>query len=223
MQKPTLPDKADLLDLPPFAGLGLAHIRLPRSDEELSAAWADLSAQRFVGFDTESKPTFAKGEVSGGPDVVQFATPTHAFVLQMRHAGSQDLVRQVLAAPAIIKVGFGVGQDQQQLQQRLGARAQPLVDLDVVFRRRGYQRTIGIKFAVAVVFNQRFIKSKRTTTSNWAQPQLEQRQLLYAANDAYVALRVLHALGLAEHQLPVWADGLPPPPTPGSDRAADHD
>lgn len=220
--KPKAPDKADLLDLPPFAALALSQVRAPTADDALAAAWADLSAQRFIGFDTESKPTFAKGEISGGPDVVQFATASTAYVLQLRHGASQDLVRQVLSERGVVKVGFGLGQDQQQLRQRLGACAQPLLDLDVVFRRQGYQRTIGIKSAVAILFNQRFVKSKRITTSNWAQHPLEPRQLLYAANDAWVALQVLHALGLDEHQLPVWADGVPPaadgphdPPTAG--------
>ena len=226
--KPQAPDKADLLDLPPFTALPLSQVRAPTQDDALAAAWADLSAQRFIGFDTESKPTFNKGELSGGPDVVQFATVSTAYVFQLRHAASLDLVRQVLAERQVIKVGFGLGQDQQQLRQRLGACAQPLLDLDVVFRRQGYQRTIGIKSAVAILFKQRFVKSKRITTSNWAQHPLEPRQLLYAANDAWVALQVLHALGLPEHQLPVWADGVPPPAeassgtprTPAADRLA---
>lgn len=214
MPAPRAPDKSDLLDLEPFPALALSQVRAPTHDDALAEAWADLRAQRFIGFDTESKPTFAKGEVSGGPDVVQFATASTAYVFQLRHAASLDLVRLVLAERTVIKVGFGLGQDQQQLRQRLGAWAQPLLDLDVVFRRQGYQRTIGIKSAVAILFNQRFIKSKRITTSNWAQHPLEPRQLLYAANDAWVALQVLHALGLEEHQLPVWPEGLPPPTEP---------
>jgi ribonuclease D len=77
----------------------------------------------------------------------------------------------------------------------------PSLDLDRVFQQRGYGRSIGIKSAVAIVFGQRFVKSKRLTTTNWSLPTLQPRQLLYAANDAWVALCVLQALG-AE------ADGL---------------
>ena len=46
------------------------------------------------------------------------------------------------------------------------------------------------------MFGQRFIKSKKIATTNWANERLEPRQVLYAANDAYVALRVLQAIGL---------------------------
>jgi len=55
---------------------------------------------------------------------------------------------------------------------------------------------MGVRGAVAVMFNQRFLKSRKATTSNWANVQLSESQLLYAANDAYAALRVFHALGL---------------------------
>jgi ribonuclease D len=43
-------------------------------------------------------------------------------------------------------------------------------------------------------FNRKLLKSKSITTSNWAARELTERQLLYAANDAYAALRVFHAM-----------------------------
>jgi ribonuclease D len=189
------PEKSAILALPPFAGLEMARVVVPQGDEQQAAAWDDLRRQRHVGFDTESKPTFVKGQEITGPDVVQFATPTRAYVLQLRHPGAEDLVRAVLGAADVIKVGFGLQQDRALLRRRLGQEVAPCLDLDRVFQRRGYGRSIGIKSAVAIVFGQRFVKSKRLTTTNWAMPQLEPRQLLYAANDAHVALCVLQALG----------------------------
>jgi ribonuclease D len=49
---------------------------------------------------------------------------------------------------------------------------------------------------VGTVLQQRFRKSKSLTTSNWAAANLAPKQLLYAANDAYAALRVLDGLEL---------------------------
>jgi ribonuclease D len=151
-----------------------------------------------VGFDTESKPTFVAGQVAAGPDVVQFATATHAYVFQLRHRSCEELVRVILTDKAIVKVGFDLKQDQVQLRRRLGVEAAPVLDLTRVFHRKGYVRELGIKSAVAVVFGQRFIKSKKIATTNWANEQLEPRQVLYAANDAYVALLVLERLGLED-------------------------
>jgi ribonuclease D len=189
------PDKQALLALPPYPGIAPGAVRLPRSEAELAQALADLGAQRHIGFDTESRPTFTRGQESSGPEVVQFATPSHAYVLQLRHPGCEALARTVLTRHGVVKVGFDLQQDLGQLRRRLGTEVMPLLDLTQVFHRMGYPRTLGIKSAVAVVFGQRFAKSKRVTTSNWANATLEPRQLLYAANDAYVALQVLQALG----------------------------
>jgi ribonuclease D len=55
---------------------------------------------------------------------------------------------------------------------------------------------MGVKAAVAVMYQRRFIKSKKAATSNWAARQLSEAQLVYAANDAWAALKVYEALGL---------------------------
>ena len=67
------------------------------------------------------------------------ATGTCAFVFQMHDAASEALVREVLVAPNVVKVGFDLRSDQKQLMHRLGVYAQPLLDLDFVFRARGLQ------------------------------------------------------------------------------------
>jgi ribonuclease D len=53
------------------------------------------------------------------------------------------------------------------------------------------------------------------TTSNWSQPRLTPQQMLYAANDAYAALKVLEALDLPREDLPIMglaAQDAPPVP-----------
>lgn len=198
------PSKEETALMPPFAGLPLARIHVPHTPQEIDAAWSELGRARFVGFDTESKPTFNAGEISGGPDVVQFATSTDAWVFQLRVAGCHDVVRQVLESPDVVKVGFGLQSDHTQLKARLGVLVRPVLDLDVVFSRRGYPRTIGVRGALGVALQQGFSKSKRVTMSNWAAPQLESRQLTYAANDAYAALKVFEALALPDDELAGW-------------------
>jgi hypothetical protein len=69
-----------------------------------------------------------------------------------------------------------------------------VIDLNQVFHQRGWRRDIGVKAAVAVTYGRRFIKSKKAATSNWSTPRLSDAQLIYAANDAWAALRVYEAL-----------------------------
>ena len=102
----------------------------------------------------------------------------------------------LLESPQIIKAGFGLGDDKKRITYKLGVDLQGVLDLNTVFRGQGYRKDMGVRGAVAVLFNKRFIKSKKTSTSNWANAQLTDAQLVYAANDAYAAMRVYAALNL---------------------------
>ncbi|HEY5582000.1 MAG TPA: 3'-5' exonuclease, partial [Rhodoferax sp.] len=154
-----------------------------------------LSTTTVWGFDTESKPTFFKDQLSEGPHIVQLSTVDKAWVFQLHDPDCRAVVAQLLALPGITKAGFGLGDDRKRIQSKLGVDVAQMLELNTVFRQRGYRKDMGVKGAVAVLFNQRFIKSKKATTSNWALPSLSLAQLVYAANDAYAAIRVFHALG----------------------------
>lgn len=195
-QRLDTPDKEDIAELPAFERLGLERIQLVSSESQARHAWAPLAAARAWGFDTESKPTFRVGEVSDGPHIVQLSTRERAWVFQLHDPACRAVVAELLALPGIAKAGFGLGDDKKRIQQKFGVAAVGVLELNTIFRERGYRKEMGVKGAVAVLFNQRFIKSKKAATSNWANPQLTEAQLVYAANDAYAAVRVFEALGL---------------------------
>lgn len=205
--RPTAPSKDDTELLPAFVGLTLAQIEVPSTSTEIMRAVQALLSQRFVGFDTESKPTFAKGEAASGPHVVQFATLDRAYIFQVRHGDVRDESREALAellqSQTMVKVGFGLKSDRGHIQRKLGAQPNAILDLTTYFKERGYKNEVGVRGAVAMVLQSRFQKSKRVSTSNWANPALSDSQLLYAANDAYGAIRVLDAMNLPEAELPI--------------------
>lgn len=180
-------------ELPPYPGIALADVTLVDSAARAEAAQAALLAADAVGFDTESKPTFLKGEVSTGPHLVQLATDGHVWLFPTALPAGVAALKAVLESPQVKKIGFGLGNDRSALQARLGVAIANLLDLGEVLRGPGHRGTVGAKMAVAHFFGQRLQKSKKTGTSNWASPRLSERQLLYAANDAHVALRVYRA------------------------------
>lgn len=190
------PDKEAIALLQPFEGLALSQIQLVASAEHARQALQDLAKERVLGFDTESKPTFARNEASDGPHIVQLATARQGYVFQLLDAGCRQALAQLLESPSIIKAGFGLGDDRRRIVGKLGVDLQGVLDLNTVFHQRGYRKDMGVRGAVALVFNQRFLKSRKATTSNWANPRLTPSQLSYAANDAYAALRVYESLGL---------------------------
>lgn len=190
----TVPDKAEIALLEPFEGLAPARIYVPATVADYRAAAAEISAAKVVGFDTEAKPTFIKGEVSQGPHVVQFALPDKAFLFQLHRTECHPFVTEILQSDAVLKAGFGLQSDKAQLFNKLGVTLNAVLDLSSEFRKLGYPASTGVRTAVAIVFNKNFRKSRSATTSNWAKAELSPKQMLYAANDAYAALCVWHAL-----------------------------
>lgn len=193
------PSKEDIDALDTFERLGLDRIRVVSTAREAETVCAELSAVPYLGFDTESKPTFRVGEVSDGPHIVQLATAEQAWIFQLHDPSSRGPVAELLALNRVIKAGFGLGDDRKRITAKLGTEPAGVLELNAVFRERGYRKEMGVKGAVAVLFQRRFIKSKKAATSNWAQPRLSEAQLIYAANDAWAALRVYEALGLSVH------------------------
>ena len=190
------PDKDEIALLEPFERLGLSQIQVVATADQAKQALKELAGVEVLGFDTESKPTFAKNEASDGPHIVQLCTESTAWIFQLVDAECRRTVGLLLESPAIIKAGFGLGDDRRRIIHKLDVDLQRVLDLNVVFRERGYRKDMGVRGAVAVVFNKRFIKSKKASTSNWANERLSEAQIIYAANDAYGALRVYQALGL---------------------------
>lgn len=180
-------------ELPIYSGVSLARVTLVNAAPLVAPALAALLAAAVIGFDTESKPTFLKGEISTGPHLVQLATDEHVFLFPVSFAANHEVLRRILAAPALLKVGFGLGNDRSVLRSRLGIELNNVLDLGEAMRGPGHRGTVGAKVAVAHYFGQKFQKSKKVGTSNWASPHLNERQLLYAANDAHVALQIYRA------------------------------
>ena len=193
-------------ELPDYAGIALADVVLVTSGRLAAEALAALMAAEVIGFDTESKPTFLKGEVSTGPHLIQLATETRAYLFPLSQWPSSLELKTILESPSLLKVGFGLGNDRSALKSRLGIALANVLDLGEVLRGQGHRGTVGAKVAVAHFFGERLHKSKRVGTSNWAAPRLAERQLLYAANDAHVALRVYRAW-LQSRDAPSQGDG----------------
>jgi ribonuclease D len=190
------PDKEAIALLPLFERLGRDRITLVSTGSQARQAYAELSQASAWGFDTESKPTFKVGEQSDGPHVLQLATPDRAWVFQLHDPECRAVAAQLLALKGVVKAGFGLGDDRKRIMHKLGIEPQGILELNTIFHQRGYRKDMGVKGAVAVLFNQCFVKSKKAATSNWANAHLTESQLVYAANDAYAAIRVWNALAV---------------------------
>ena len=191
------PTSEQVAALPAYEALPPARIHVLKTSDQLEFAARELRAAVHVGFDTESKAIFAAGTPQTGPHVIQFATLENAFIVQTATPGMEDFLRAMIESDEIVRVGFGLASDRPQIYRKLGLRLGKAIDLSHMVRRLGFSQPVGLKIAVAVVLGRRLLKSKKATTSNWANPNLSPQQLQYAANDAHASLMIYRALAAA--------------------------
>lgn len=180
--------------MPAYEALPASRIHLLKTPAQLEIAEQALRQAGHVGFDTESRPVFVAGMPQTGPEVIQFATLTDAFIVQTATPGVADFLQAMIESDDVVKVGFGLTSDRPQIQRKLGLRLGQSIDLGYLVKRLGYKDEVGVKAAVAIVLGRRFSKSRKATTSNWANKTLTPQQLQYAANDAHASLLVYQAL-----------------------------
>ncbi|WP_174875502.1 3'-5' exonuclease [Vogesella oryzae] len=184
----------EIKTLPLFAGLSLSQITLVQDEAMLAAAAERLAGEPVLGFDTESRPTFHKGQKPTGPHLVQLATADHAWLFPLGEGAMPPALAALLARPGLTLAGFDLSSDRAHLKNRFGVTDLRLLDIGNLFQCEDKRLTIGAVQAVAQLFGQYFRKSKKVSTSNWSLRTLSEAQQLYAANDAWVAFRVWQAL-----------------------------
>ncbi len=202
IKQPASPSREQIAILEPFCGLDLKDISVVSGPHEAQRALEKLSQYHLIGFDTESRPTFRKDEVSQGPHILQFSTLENAWIFQANCKDSIPAIIELLQSPGILKIGFGLKDDLKFITRKFGVEPQGIIDLNHSFKQLGHKNTIGAKTAIAMLFSQKLSKSKKTTTSDWSRPNLTEKQILYAANDSYAALRVYLALQNSAHATP---------------------
>jgi ribonuclease D len=189
-----LPTREAISAMAPFIGIGLKDIYVITTPKEASLALDSLLGEPFLGFDTESRPTFRVGQLSEGPHVLQFATSKEAYIFQSCRSVCRPAIAKIMESKHIAKIGFGLKEDIKRTTAKFGIHPRTIIDIDNTFKRLGHTDTIGIKTAIALLFGKRMTKSHKATTSNWSSELLSEKQLLYAANDAFAALAVFTEL-----------------------------
>ena len=188
----TLPSKEQIQQLPIFQNLPLQQIQVIHSLQQCHAIEQELKTCTLFGFDSESKPTFNKGEVSTGPHLIQLASRDKAYLFQISPA-ILEFLKPIFENKNQIKVGFGLKND-AHLFRKKGIELHNVIELSKCFSAFGFSNPMGLKNAMALLFQVNFPKSKKISTSNWARKILTPHQIEYAAADAYAPVLVFEEL-----------------------------
>jgi ribonuclease D len=154
---------------------------LVTTPRDLERAMADIRRESVVGFDTETRPSFAKGEMHL-PCLVQVATARAVYLFPLRNPQPFEVLGELLTQSGIVKVGVALANDLRQLKLLFSFVEKNILDLGIVARRCGLRQT-GLRNLAGIFLGIRIPKGAQT--SNWAASQLSAAQITYAATDAW--------------------------------------
>ena len=186
------------------------EIKLITESKDVNAAIKILRRESVLGFDTETRPTFKKGE-QHTVSLLQLSTPKKAFLFRLNYLGFQAELVSLLADPDILKVGVAILDDIRALRKLRKFDAEGFVELSNIGSDLGIA-TCGLRNLAAIFFGVRITKKEQLT--NWERPDLNSSQCLYAATDAWICLKMFSFLE-SEKVLPekiIWKMPEPQPP-----------
>jgi ribonuclease D len=158
--------------------------------EKLPKIMAEIAKHEVVGFDTETRPSFKKGQVYK-VSLLQLAIPKKVYLIRINHTGVTEEVASLFANPSVIKAGVGIRDDIKALQKIRPFEAAAVVDLSTLAKQAGLQ-VESVKKLTALLLGFRISKSAQT--SNWEVATFTQKQVEYAATDAWVCLELFEKL-----------------------------
>lgn len=171
--------------------IGNRTIEVINTCEQLKVAMNTILLAPFVGFDSEQKPTFKKGQADNGICLIQLATKDKCYLIQNKQIKNLKPLIDFLEDEKIIKIGTGLKGDNVALFRQFNLRAKSMIDLEDIFKNLSSKNQIGAKKAASIILNEKLQKSKNTSRSNWENKELTSGQIKYATEDATVVYDVM--------------------------------
>ncbi len=157
---------------------------------QLADAVGYLSEQTVVGVDTETRPSFTRGQ-HYPTALVQIATLERCYLFQINRIGMPPALTELFENPAILKVGLAFKDDLNGLRRLHQFEPHNCVDIQSMVNNYGIF-DLGLQKIYAILFGEKISKSQQLT--NWDTPRLTPEQAHYASTDAWATLKIYLAL-----------------------------
>ncbi len=157
---------------------------------DVEKAFIEINAHRLVGFDTETKPVFVKGQYNHVA-LLQIAIPKKVFLIRINLTGITPEIVDFFENDSIKKIGVGLQDDLVCLKRMTDFEPAGFVELSKSVNAIDIEAN-GLRKLVAIILNFRI--SKNAQVSNWEAETLSDKQQTYAATDAWVCLEMYEKL-----------------------------
>ena len=145
---------------------------------------------RNLGFDTETRPSFRKGNLNSVA-LIQLATDNRCYLFRLNRTGFSSSLIRLLSDANIRKIGLSLNDDFTSMSRRMKFTPLGFVDLQKIVSEYNIS-DISLQKIYAILFRKRISKRQRLT--NWEAEELSDAQQKYAALDAWACLKIYEKL-----------------------------
>ncbi len=179
-------EELNLLPLKAFEG----KVQMITEADKLAKVKLEIEKHEIVGFDTETRPSFKRGQIFKVA-LLQLAVPNKVFLVRLHQTGLPKEIISIFENTDIIKAGVAIHDDIKSLQKLHNFKPSSFVELATMAKTCGLQ-VESVKKLAGLLLGIRISKSAQT--SNWEAPTLTEKQIDYAATDAWVCLEIYSKL-----------------------------
>ena len=186
-------NKAEIAALPKESFEGRIYVIYTEADAYKAVNY--LNRYDVVGVDTETRPSFWKGQVHKVA-LLQISTDDTCFLFRLNRIGMPDFLQEFLMND-VLKIGLSLRDDFRKLQKRKNVHAEEgnWIELQDYVSRFGIDDR-SLQKIYANLFGKKISKAQRLT--NWEAETLTEAQMLYAATDAWACVKIYKRLAEME-------------------------
>ena len=186
-------NKTEIAALPKESFEGRIYVIYTEADAYKAVNY--LNRYDVVGVDTETRPSFWKGQVHKVA-LLQISTEDTCFLFRLNRIGMPDFLQEFLMND-VLKIGLSLRDDFRKLQKRKNVHAEEgnWIELQDYVSRFGIDDR-SLQKIYANLFGKKISKAQRLT--NWEAETLTEAQMLYAATDAWACVKIYKSLAEME-------------------------
>lgn len=162
------------------------EIIIIEKQEDVDTAISELRTSDIIGFDTETRPSFRKGQ-SNIVSLLQLSSREKCFLFRLNHIGLSRQLIDILQDPDLLKIGLSIHDDFHNLNKLATFEPKGFVDLQHYVKKYKIIDN-SLSKIYGIVFGKRISKGQRLT--NWEADVLTPAQQSYAALDAIACIRI---------------------------------
>ena len=181
--------KAEIAAMPKVEFPGRIYVIYTEADTDKAVSY--LMNQQIVGVDTETRPSFKRGQTHKVA-LMQISTHDTCFLFRLNKIGMPESLQNFLINDTL-KIGLSLKDDFQVIRRRKDVHAEEgnWIELQDYVSRFGIEDR-SLQKLYANLFGEKISKSQRL--SNWEAESLTEAQMKYAATDAWACVQIYNCL-----------------------------